>query len=497
MKKILIALMSVIIVSACDPLTDLNEDIKNPETVPASALFNNALVSLFDFMASPNVNVNNLRLWSQHWAQTTYPQESNYELVERNVNGRTWNRLYATVIADTKQAKIFTQEDEFLTDENKKTQAAIMEVIEVFAFHLLVDFFGDVPYSQALDSDNITPGYDNDADIYSDLITRLDAAIADLNGESNMDWELVYEGDSGKWKKFANSLKLRLAFRIADMDSDKAKNMAEAAVAGGVFESSSDDFELAFEGSTPNTNPLWVQLIESNRSDFVAANTFTDVLNALEDPRRSAFFKGNITEDSVRIDPMTMQPAEDDNGEDIIDTYPIYVGGTYGDANSFPANSQPGEMLEDPTLPGTIMDYTEVRFLLADAVERGYNVGGTAEEHYDAAVKNSIEEWGSTSDDADAYLAQADVAYSTAPGTWKEKIAMQKWIAMYNRGFEGWSTYRVYNAPTMNIAAGAGTTPPMRYTYPVTEYSLNGENVNAASGTIGGDDLFTKVFWDM
>jgi len=477
MKKILFALMSIIIISACDPLTDLNEDIKNPETVPASALFNNALVSLFDFMASPNVNVNNLRLWSQHWAQTTYPDESNYELVERNVNGRTWNTLYATVITDTRQAKAFMQEDAFLTDDNKKAQAAIMEVVEILSFHLLVDFFGDIPYSQALDFTNITPGYDNDADIYNDLITRLDAAIGDLNGDSNMSWELIYGGSTSNWKKLANSLKLRMAIRIADMDNAKAQSMAEAAVASGVFESSTDDFEITYEGSTPNTNPLWEQLIQSGRSDFVAANTFTDVLNALDDPRRPAFFKGNIT--------------NPDTGE------VMYVGGEYGNANSYPANSQPGAILEDPTFPGTIMDYTEVRFLLADAVERGYNVGGTAEEHYSAGVKNSIEEWGFTSDDADAYLAQEAVAYSTASGTWKEKIAMQKWIALYNRGFEGWSTYRVYNAPTMNIAVGAGTTPPMRYTYPVTEYSLNGESVETAGGAIGGDDLFTKVFWDM
>lgn len=477
MKKILIALMSVIIVSACNPLTDLNEDIKNPETVPASTLFTNATVSLFDFMASPSVNTNNLRLWSQYWAQTTYPDESNYQLVERNVNGNTWNRLYATIITDTREAKAYMLEDAFLTAENKKAQAAIMEVVEVFTFHLLVDFFGDIPYSQALDFTNVTPGYDDDAAIYSDLITRLDAAITDINGDSGMGWDIVYGGDTGSWKKFANSLKLRMAIRIADMDNAKAKTMAEAAVASGVFDSSADDFQLTYEGSTPNTNPLWEQLVQSGRSDFVGANTFVDVLNALDDPRRAPFFKGNIT--------------DTDTGET------IYVGGEYGNANSYPANSHPGAILEDPTFAGTIMDYTEVRFLLADAVERGYSVGGTADEHYSAGVKNSITEWGGSSDDADAYLAKADVAYASAPGTWKEKIAMQKWIALYNRGFEGWSTYRVYNAPTMNIAVGAGTTPPMRYTYPVTEYSLNGESVNAASGTIGGDDLFTKVFWDM
>jgi hypothetical protein len=94
-------------------------------------------------------------------------------------------------------------------------------------------------------------------------------------------------------------------------------------------------------------------------------------------------------------------------------------------------------------------------------------------------------------------LQNPDVAWSTAPGNWKEKIAMQKWIALYNQGFEAWSTYRLYDAPAMNIADGAGTTPPLRYTYPVSEFSVNGANVESAASAIGGDDLMTPIFWDV
>lgn len=475
MKKILIAFMSVLVLGACDPLTDLNEDIKNPTAVPAGTLFANSTLGLMDFMTETNVNRNNFRLWSEQWSQTTYPDESNFQLVERNVNGYAWNTLYATVIRDIREAKTFLEADQFLEANAKQAQGAIMEIVEIFAFHLLVDIFGDVPYTEALDTENLLPSYDDDAAIYTDLINRLDAAIEGLNAPSELGaYDLIYGGDSDAWKKFANSLKLRMAIRIADMDNAKAKSMVEAAIASGVFTSSADDFAMAYEGATPNTNPLWEQFVESGRTDFVASNTLVDVMNTLEDPRRSVYFKGNITDMSGNV---------------------IYVGGEFGNANSYPDNSQPGVIFEDPTLPGAIMSFTEVSFLLADAAARGYNVGGTAESFYNEGVSSSFAEWGVS--DASAYLANPAVAYSTATGSWKEKIAMQKWLALYNRGFEAWSTYRVYNAPTMNVAVSAGILPPHRFTYPVTEFSLNGESVQAAAAAIGGDNFNSRIFWDM
>ncbi len=472
MKKILIFSLLLLGFYSCteDGLTSLNEDIKNPVAVEAGTLFANATVELFDWMTSTNVNQNNFRLWAQSWAQTTYADESNYILNERNVNGGTWNKLYATVIRDLREAKTIIAADVNLTDAGRKGQTAMADVLEIYAFHVLVDIFGDIPYSEAL-SDDVTPAYDDDAAIYDDLLTRLDASVANLSGSTWGDYDLIYGGNGDSWKKMANSLMLKLAIRIADTDDARAKTLVETAIASGVMTSSADNFTLVYENSTPNTNPLWEALVQSGRSDFVAANTTTEVMNALNDPRRSTYFSD-------------LDPAGN------------ALGGAYGDNNSYSAFSHPGDMLKDPTLPASLVDYSEVSFLLADAAARGYNVGSTEKDYYNNGVTASIEAWGGTSADAVTYLAQADVDYDTAPGTWREKIALQKWLALYNRGFEGWSTYRVYDAPTMKVAVQAGTTPPTRFTYPVTEYSLNGVNVNAANDAIGGDDLFTKVFWD-
>ena len=477
MKKYILLCTALLMFGACSDVSELNVDTKNPQNVPANSLVANATVSLFDLMSTPNVNRNNLRLWAQHWAQVSYSDESNYELVERNVHGRTVSTMYATVIRDLREARNIVSANENLSSEVKANQMAVIDVLEAVAFTIVVDIFGDMPYSEAFDPDNVTPAYDDDASIYSAMISQLNNAISALGGSTGDIGDLIYGGDADAWKRFANSYKLRLAIRMADSDNAQAQSMAESAVSSGVFASNADNFVIAYEGSTPNTNPLWEDLVQSGRSDFIAGNTLVDYMNSLNDPRRQFYFKQNVA---------------DPNTGDV-----IYVGGTVGAVNSFTANSQIGSIMHDPTHPGTIMGYTEVLFLLADAAERGYNVGSSAEDFYNAAVTNSIMEWGGGQTMADDYLGQADVAYSTAPGTWKEKIGLQKWIAMYDQGLEAWTTFRLYDAPVMNVAEAAGTVPPNRYTYPVTEYSVNTTNVEAAAAAMGGDDLFSKVFWDV
>jgi hypothetical protein len=471
--RILILIPALLIANSCKDLSEFNQDIKNPQTVPAGALFANATISLFNFMTSANVNTNNFRLWAQQWAQTTYADESNYDLVTRNINGAAWNTFYATILRDLSEAKKSIEEDAFLDAGQKQVQTAMAEVLEVFSYHVLVDLFGDVPYNEAL-TDDVTPAYDDDAAIYADIMSRLDAAISVLGGDSGMGtYDVVYGGNADLWRKFANSLKLRLAIRLADVNSSVSKTKAEEAVADGVFTSNDENFMLNYQSSTPNTNPLWVDLIQSGRSDFVAASTLVDPMVDLNDPRLPFYFRDTFG-----------TPSE-------------FVGGVYGDNNAYNQFSHPGELQETPTFPGIVMSYWEVQFLLADAAQRGYNVGGTAAEFYNEGITASILYWGGTAAEATAYLSNPDVAFATATGTPLQRIAFQKWISLYDQGFEAWSTYRLYDYPPMPAAVLTGMDTPTRYTYPVTEYSLNEQNVNAARSSIGSDALTTKVFWDV
>ncbi|MGJ5643503.1 SusD/RagB family nutrient-binding outer membrane lipoprotein [Formosa sp. S-31] len=474
MKKILITALSFVVLSSCmsdDKYDDYNRDPKNPTQVEADFLFNAATKSLFDQMTSTNVNSNVYRLLAQYWTQTTYIDESNFDLNNRNIPQNHWSEMYRDVLLDLDTAKENVIADAELTQGEKDARLAQIEVLAVYTWQQMVDSFGDIPYSQALNASEYTlPVYDDAATIYEDLVSRINAAIPNLTG-SGFGTDNIYGGDISAWAKFANSLKLRIGMRVADAPgmASLSQSAVESAVAAGVFTSNDDNATIAYAATTPNTNPLWVDLVQSGRSDFVAANTVVDIMNTLEDPRRDVYFDQNLDGD--------------------------YVGGPYGDNNSFSNYTHIGALMHQPEFRGVLLDFAEVSFFLADASERGYNVGGTAAEHYNNAITASFEDWGV--DGAAAYLSKSDVAYSSAAGDWKTKIGRQFWLAMYNRGFEGWTAWRTYDTPALNVPVNTGNAVPFRYTYPVNEQNLNETNWNAAATAIGGDAQSTKLFWDV
>ena len=137
-----------------------------------------------------------------------------------------------------------------------------------------------------------------------------------------------------------------------------------------------------------------------------------------------------------------------------------------------------------------------MEFYRAEAIERGYAVGGTAKGHYDDAISASILYWGGTQTDASDYLGRPKVDYATAPGNYKQKIGTQKWIALYNRSVEGWTEVRRLDYPVLPAPAAANSGFPTRFTYPGNEQTLNPTNYKAAAAKIGGDAVTTKIFWD-
>lgn len=141
-----------------------------------------------------------------------------------------------------------------------------------------------------------------------------------------------------------------------------------------------------------------------------------------------------------------------------------------------------------------LLDYSEIEFFLAEARERGYNAGGTAQQHYNNAVNASIVYWGGTVADAASYLSQPAVAYSSA--NWKQLIGVQKWIALYNRRWDAWIEWRRLDYPQLTQAVDAQSEIPLRYPYPVNEQNVNQENYEAAAAAIGGDFVETKLWWD-
>jgi len=480
MKKKFIIYSTVVglVFSSCNKDFDtINNNTKAAENVPASTLFSNAQRELVDNMTTPSVNINIFRLLAQQWAETTYADETQYNLSTRNIPRNFWNDIYRDVLKDFSESTRLINADNSFTDEAvRKNQLAMSEFMSIYAWSVMVLTYGDIPYSEALDYNNPTPKYDDAATIYSDLLTRLDAAIASVDAsKASFDdgsADIIYGGDMTKWLKFANSLKLRLGMILADSDAAKSKSVVEAAVTAGVFTSNADNALFNYLSAPPNTNPVWVNLIQSQRVDFVASNTIVDIMNPLNDPRLPSYFN-------------------DISGQ--------YLGGTFGSVNNNTSFSLPGDKITATTFPGDLLDYAEVEFYLAEAVERGYSVGsGTAEDHYNNAVTASIKAWGGSDQDASDYLAQTDVAYTTATGNYKEKIGTQKWIAMYNRGFEAWTEYRRLDFPVLNVVSPADAQGdfPNRYSYSDQEISLNKDNWSAAAAKYDGDKVSVKLFWD-
>lgn len=473
MKKLIAILTIFVVFASCGKLEDLNENKKDPKEVPGESLFTGAQKNLFDQMVNTNVNTNIFRLITQYWCETTYTDESNYDLDTRTIPDNHWDILYRDVLKDLDESGKVILNTTYLSTENpsvKKNKLAIVEVLTVYTYCVLIETYGNIPYTEALNLNKPLPKYDDALITYKALITRLDAAMAtmDITAGSFGIADNMYQGDVEMWLKFGNSMKLRMGLVLADVDETFAKATALAA-APHCISSNDENARLIYLGASPNTNPLYSDLVASGRHDFVPTSTLVDVMNAWSDPRRSLYF--------TKIDG-------------------VYLGGDNGASNDFTAYSHIADKIQLPTFEGIIFDYAEVEFLLAEAAARNWAVGGTAEDHYNNGIKASIQYWGGSVADANDYLALPEVAYTTATGDWKQKIGMQAWLAFYNRGFEAWTEYRRLDWPQLVAPADALSALPLRFTYPINEQTLNGANYTAASALIGGDAVDTKLFFD-
>jgi hypothetical protein len=144
-----------------------------------------------------------------------------------------------------------------------------------------------------------------------------------------------------------------------------------------------------------------------------------------------------------------------------------------------------------------VLDYSEMEFLRAEAVARGFNVGGTVESHYDEGIRQSIKYWGGADSSVTRYLADPSVAYATAAGTDLQKIALQKWISLYDHPDHEWIDIRRLDYPVLPAPVGAVSGFPNRLYYPQSEQTVNGANYTKAATAVGGDKVETKLFWDI
>lgn len=481
MKKIFYIACSLIVTAvttiSCErDISELNVNPKRPEVVPSQNIVVSSQQYLGAQWVTPSVNSNITRFFTQQWTETQYVDETNYNFVTRNQPQNHYNSMMRDVIGPLKQASAFLDTEAESTSYSTADQAKIktnkkatIELISLFAWANLVDTFGNVPYSEALQNTTgslvLQPKYDDAATIYADLETRLNAALASITPSlPGYTVDAVYKGNMQKWVKFGNTLKLQMGLNLADVQPAKAKTLVESAYAGGVILASADNYNHPFPGGQ-FANPIYQNLVASGRDDFLPSDVYINYMVANNDPRLPKYFT-----------PLA-------NG--------TFVGGPYGDLAAYNNFSHINPTYTAATAPGKIFDVLYVKFMLAEAAARGFNVGGDAATWYASAVTQSMTDSGVAAADAAAYL----LAHPYNPANWKKSIGEEAWIALHNRGFEAWYFFRRLDYPVLqvpNVAEGL----VYRMPYSNNEYSTNTTNVQAAATAIGGDKYTTKLFWD-
>lgn len=209
----------IITLSACTKnISNINVNPKTSDVAPSTAVFLTGEKGLVDAYTTDFWGSAPFRVIAQVWTQNSYNNETHYQFATNNSPGGWWNSLYTGALPNLAQAKTLYAND--VKDTNAlKNDVIITDILEVYTFNLLVNTYGNVPYSQALNRSIPFPKYDDAKTIVYDLIARLDTAISNLNinAASFGNADQIYNGDVSKWKKFAATLKLKLALLIADV----------------------------------------------------------------------------------------------------------------------------------------------------------------------------------------------------------------------------------------------------------------------------------------
>jgi hypothetical protein len=417
-------------------------------------------------------NLNSSLLFIQHWAKIQYTDPDRY-IFNNSSFTSLWSTLYGQSITDlNKVISIGNQ----LQNNNYKGVAL---TLRSWTFQILTDAYGDIPYKQAGNIDSfLTPAYDTQRDVYLGLLSDLKTAqsLLDPSGPS-IQGDAIYGGKIASWKKFVNSLRLRIALRIADQEPTLAKQvLTDIQNEGGSYFTSNSDLAALIYQDSPNQNP--VSLTFDTRQDYRISKTIVDRLAALNDPRL----------------PVYAQPTDDaPHG---------YVGVPNGlltgDANNLGLSktSRPGDYFRAPHAPAVIMSYAELLFDLSEAVSRGFITGDPA-DLYKQAVLASLAQYGITDATTTGnYLGQASVQYNAA--NYKQSVGNQKWIALFGQGLEAFAEWRRLDYPQLSpaVAGALGGKMPLRFIYPGSEQSLNGASYQKAVQDQGADLLTTRLWFD-
>ncbi|NIJ52461.1 SusD/RagB family nutrient-binding outer membrane lipoprotein [Dyadobacter arcticus] len=490
MKKTLTHALLICLISAnacTSDFDEINKDPNSPTQVTIQLLLPQIVRDMMNSLLTETWGIGNIVI--QQTAKNQFVNEDRYLWGERN---NLWNAVYENM-RDVNNILILAEKDKL--DNNK----AVALILKSWMFSIATDAYGDIPYSEAIKAKEgvLYAKYDAQEDIYKGILADLATANTLLStGTDAISGDPLYGGNAAKWRKLANSLRIRYLMRISDRRDVSADLTAIIAnpTAAPVFEGNADNGVYTYLAAAPDQFPEYSDRIGSF-NEYRASKTMVDWLKSKKDPRLNVFFRATpVTEN-------TPSPADDvfeglPNGLDDV------AAQTYNGGQQF--QSRIGSLYYENSITpaglsiakGIIMTFPELQFVLAEAAEKGL-INKPAEAYYNAGMKGSFDFY--NVDPGNAYYQQAAVAYTGTKSEKLTKIGEQKWASLFYTGLEAWFDWRRTNIPALKPSATNQNENkiPVRFIYPIIEQALNGENRKAAVTRQGVDNINTKVWWDV
>ena len=426
---------------------------------------------------------------------------ANFNQDNRDYTQATWQRYFRSVIRNTYDVIATTK------DPSRTNLVNMAKILQSYAFLVLTDTYGDIPYTEAgkgYTDQKVYPKYDKQQAIYAGIIKDISDAVAALDASKTRETaDVLFGGDVAKWKKFGNSLLLRIGMRLSKVDATQAQSLVSKALAGGVITSNADNVLILHDANYLNSIGQLLNATEAN--NFYLAAPFVDYLKKTNDPRLRSIAVRYVgatsgtqqTPARAVIDPAVQigMPFGYDNSS---------ISGpvkTLGLASFYDFSQADRTRMNKTTARAYLVTASQTNLLLAEAVTRGW-VTGNAKDYYEAGVKAHMAQVSEmdansvvSSAAVDAYLAANPFNSTTA----LEQINTQYWISCFLNGPEAFANFRRTGFPKLSANPFPGKAIKgdfiNRLTYPNSEISVNSVNVKAAIANQGADDLDTKVWW--
>lgn len=516
-KTILPVLACVMALASCQKdFEEVNTDPINSPTATPGQLLAPALV------ATVNANMQRNRNFNNELMQVTVNQTDADAAVFRYEYRRTfadylWNAWYIQL---NNFDDIYKKASDPLTLNQSYQGIALIN--KVWIFSMMTDAYGDIPYTEALKGkDGISePVFDKQKDIYIDLFKKLEEAntLLAVNTPIAGSSDPVYYGNVSKWRKFGNSLYLRLLLKLAGKAEvspeyiAKIKDMVETQTSVYPLMTSNDDSAiLRWTATGPYLSPYVSGVREQDWRAPAIGSFFIDHLRDWHHPVLdiTVFGKGGVNRWGIAQGPSGFAgtPSGYVPGAGVIKQSYFYSSA------SLVSNLLVTNLQADP-LTGMIMNYAELNFILAECAAKGY-LTGSAETFYKTGVLNTITTWlpnwptptaaspgtKATINDVafNDYLAAADITWNNNADLEgkMEQIHLQKYYSLFLEDLQQWVEYRRTGHPNLPKGAGLknGGVMPARLTYPVYIQSANPTNYKTAVAAQGPDEIYTQVWW--